>query len=122
LKRERVDFSQPGRFYYPLASRVGYTGTSISINAPFEMDGERQAPIDSPWNRWLVAQAVSLTMDVLRDDLFDPIRRRRVSRPSISGGSETWLVQNGVGSRAQNYYLLAEPRNGNRNNRVSIGK
>jgi hypothetical protein len=70
LKQERVDFSQPGRFYYPLASRVGYTGTTLSINAPFEMDGERQAPIDSPWNRWLVGQAVSLTMDVLRDDLF----------------------------------------------------
>jgi hypothetical protein len=34
------------------------------------MDGERQAPIDTPWNRWLVRQAVSLTMDVLRDDLF----------------------------------------------------
>src|SRR5262249_47778300 len=38
LKRDRVDFSRPGRFYYPLASRVGYTGTTISINAPFEMD------------------------------------------------------------------------------------
>jgi hypothetical protein len=70
LKRERVDFSQLGRFYYPIASRTGYTGTRISINAPFEMDSERQAPIDSPWNRWLVVQAVSLTMDVLRDDLF----------------------------------------------------
>jgi hypothetical protein len=70
LRRERVDFSQLGRFYYPLVSRVGFTGTTISINAPFEMDGERQAPIDSPWNRWLVEQAVSLTMDVLRDDLF----------------------------------------------------
>lgn len=34
------------------------------------MDGERQAPIDSPWNRWLVGQAVSLTRAVLRDDLF----------------------------------------------------
>jgi hypothetical protein len=70
LKRDRVDFSRLGRFYYPLASRVGYTGTTISINAPFEMDGERQAPIDSPWNRWLVRQAVILTMDILRDDLF----------------------------------------------------
>jgi hypothetical protein len=34
------------------------------------MDGERQAPIDSPWNKWLIQQAVTLTVDVLRYDLL----------------------------------------------------
>jgi hypothetical protein len=26
LRRDRIDLTQPGRFYYPLASSVGYTG------------------------------------------------------------------------------------------------
>jgi hypothetical protein len=70
VKRDRVDFSQLGRFYYPLASRAATTGSIVSVNAPFEMDGERQSPIDSLWNKWLIEQAVALTMDVLRDDLL----------------------------------------------------
>lgn len=70
LRRNRIDLTQPGRFYYPLASSVGYTGNAISVNAPFEMDGERLAPIDSSFNRWLCSQAAVLTMDLLQDDLF----------------------------------------------------
>src|SRR5271165_6441525 len=50
------------------------------------------------------------------------IRRRRISRPSISGRGETRLVQDRVGSRTENRVLLAEPRNDKRENRVSIGK
>jgi hypothetical protein len=54
------------------------------------MDGDRQAPIDSPWNKWLIEQAVTLTMDVLRDDLlrifgadaYRALRSQGEARPS----------------------------------------
>jgi hypothetical protein len=69
-KRDRIDLTQSGRFYYPLASRVGYTGNAISVNAPFEMDGERLAPIDSAWNRWLSTEAATLLIELLTEDLF----------------------------------------------------
>jgi hypothetical protein len=70
ISRNRVDLRQAGRFYYPFASRDGYTGNTFSVNAPFEMDGLRLAPADDEWNKWLISHAVSLTMDVLREELF----------------------------------------------------
>lgn len=71
IKRGRIDLSEPGLFYYPLGLIHAYTGTGISINAPFQLDDDRTRIIDpenSQWNKWLLERATDLTFELLVSD------------------------------------------------------
>lgn len=90
VRGNRIDLSRHGRFYYPLGSRAGSTGTTVSVNAPFEMDDDRTMPIDSRWNHWLSTEAVRLTMNLLQSewlkrfggDAYLCVRRRFEASPA----------------------------------------
>jgi hypothetical protein len=75
------------------------------------MDGDRLAPIDSTWNNWLIAEAVKLTMELLKGDLLHLfgadaylcLRPRGEARPSSFANAlaaelrstPCWPVRNG---------------------------
>jgi hypothetical protein len=64
----------PGLFYYPLGVGRGFTGTGVSVSAPFDMDGDRSElvpPETNAWNRWLLETAADLTVELLVSDWQD---------------------------------------------------
>ena len=74
MSKGKVDVDRPGLFYYPLGVTGSYTGTAVSVNAPFEMDGDRSQlvpPDNSPWNRWLLSTAAQMTIDLLKSHWFE---------------------------------------------------
>ncbi|HEX6040550.1 DUF3883 domain-containing protein [Longimicrobium sp.] len=69
LRNEELDHAARGTFFYPLGVPQGFTGTAVSVNAPFQMDGDRTRLMDgSPWNTWLLNRAIELTTLLLRSD------------------------------------------------------
>jgi len=68
LQRGRIDLGQPGLFYYPLGLRHGFSGTAVSVNAPFLLDQDRTRVVASDWNKWLLEQAADLTIALLTGD------------------------------------------------------
>jgi hypothetical protein len=71
MRKGSPDLSQPGLFFYPLGVPRGYTGTAVSVSAPFEMDMDRSevvSPETMPWNRWLLETAANLVMEILVSD------------------------------------------------------
>jgi hypothetical protein len=68
LKRGRILRSRLGRFYYPLAIKAGFTGSAVSVSAPFEVDADRTSLIESDWNGWLAQEAAKLTIELLSHD------------------------------------------------------
>ena len=73
-KRKKVHPSMPkGIAYYPIGVAHAYTGNSVSISAPFEMDADRSELVDpsfSAFNAWLLDLAADLTIELLRTDWF----------------------------------------------------
>lgn len=65
LKRRRILSSRLGRFYYPLAISTGFTGSALSVSAPFDVDADRTSLIESDWNSWLIKEASKLTIELL---------------------------------------------------------
>lgn len=70
IARNRIDLTKSGNFYYPLQTPDSRTGCAVSVSAPFDLDSERSSLLDNGWNRWLIDQAVSLTVDLLKEDWF----------------------------------------------------
>ncbi|MBI1686776.1 DUF3883 domain-containing protein [Caulobacter hibisci] len=68
LIRRRLDVSRNGNFYYPLQAPQGLTGFPFSISAPFKLDQDRSAVVQTPWNDWLLDEAARLTTEVLQKD------------------------------------------------------
>jgi hypothetical protein len=68
LKRGRILRSRLGRFYYPLAIKTGFTGSAVSVSAPFDVDADRTSLIESDWNSWLAEEAAKLTIELLSHD------------------------------------------------------
>ncbi len=63
-----------GIVYYPLGVANAYTGNSVSINAPFEMDADRSQivdPVQGSLNDWLIDTAANMTAELLSTDWFD---------------------------------------------------
>ena len=61
----------PGIAYYPIGVDHAYTGNSVSISAPFEMDADRSHIVDtanSAFNAWLLRIASEMTLELLRTD------------------------------------------------------
>ena len=73
-KRGRLDPAMPaGIAYYPIGVEHAYTGNSVCINAPFEMDADRSALVDhsnSPFNAWLLGLTAEMTLGLLHTDWF----------------------------------------------------
>lgn len=70
-RRGRPRTGAIGGWFYPIGVQGQSTGTALSVSAPFEMNEDRTALVPtsgSTWNRWLLDQAVSLTMNLLTDD------------------------------------------------------
>src|SRR5229473_5885743 len=65
IRGKRIDLSQRGLFYYPIGIKTAFTGSAVSVNAPFQMDADRTKLIDSEWNRWLASEAADLTSELL---------------------------------------------------------
>ena len=71
MRGKRIDHNQPGHYFYPLGARDGSTGIALSVCAPFEMNANRSdlvAPEFSPWNRWLLDQAIAVSQELLTTD------------------------------------------------------
>jgi hypothetical protein len=68
VRRNRIDLSRVGMFYYPLQAVQGSTGTATSVSAPFKLDGERTKFLDLLWNQWLAEEAARLAADLLAAD------------------------------------------------------
>ena len=71
MRGKRIDRNQPGHYFYPLGVRDGFTGIALSVCAPFEMNANRSdliAPEVSPWNHWLLRQAVTMSQELLATD------------------------------------------------------
>ncbi len=63
-----------GIFYYPLGVPHAYTGNSVSISAPFEMDSNRTQiidPVEGSLNEWLIETASNMTVELLSTDWFE---------------------------------------------------
>ena len=73
-KRGKLHPSMPaGIAYYPIGVAYAYTGNSVSISAPFEMDADRSQLVDpsnSAFNAWLLNLAADMTIELLRTDWF----------------------------------------------------
>jgi hypothetical protein len=41
IRRGRADLARRGQFYYPLQTPQSFTGTSVSVSAPFKLDADR---------------------------------------------------------------------------------
>ncbi len=70
-RRGRARAGVIGGWFYPIGVQGQSTGTALSVSAPFEMNEDRTALVPtsgSTWNRWLLDEAVSLTMKLLKDD------------------------------------------------------
>ena len=95
-----------GIAYYPIGVAHAYTGNSVSISAPFEMDADRSQLVDpsnSAFNAWLLNLAADMTIELLRTDWFyrfgaDAYRAvgtiSRSALPSYSEAVETSLNEN----------------------------
>src|SRR4029077_4308203 len=73
LRNGRPDIGHAGTVYYPLEARHATTGCAVSVNSPFEMDGDRSLPLDpevSHWNSVLVNAAAELAASLLVFDWF----------------------------------------------------
>src|SRR5262249_27322656 len=71
MRGKRIDCSQPGYYFYPLGAREGSTGIALSVCAPFDMNGNRSDLVAleaSPWNRWLIDQAIMVSQELLTTD------------------------------------------------------
>ena len=71
VQRAKVKTEEPGLFFYPIGVTHGYTGTAVSLNAPFQLNSDRSQILDdsnSPWNEWLLRQAAELTAQLLTSD------------------------------------------------------
>lgn len=69
LERGRISLDRPGIFFYPLGLRHGFTGTAVSVKAPFILDQDRSRLLeDNAWNRWLLERAADLTIELLTGD------------------------------------------------------
>ena len=71
IQRDKIQLGEQGRFYYPLAASRGFTGTAVSISAPFQMDADRSQIVsstNSAWNAWLLEEACQLTLRLLASD------------------------------------------------------
>ena len=73
-KKGKLHPSMPaGIAYYPIGVAHTYTGNSVSISAPFEMDADRSQLVDSSnsaFNAWLLNLAADMTIELLRTDWF----------------------------------------------------
>lgn len=73
VRRGRPDVTAPGIYFYPLGVGGTYTGTAISVCAPFEVDLDRSqllSPDVNSWNAWLIDEAAEMTVNVLASDWF----------------------------------------------------
>lgn len=73
-KKGRLLTDRPGRWFYPIGVDTDTTGNAVSVSAPFDMDADRSAllaPSVSSWNKWLIHQAVELTVDLLRNVWYE---------------------------------------------------
>lgn len=70
VRRQRVDATQRGLFFYPLGIRQSSTGNAVNVCAPFQMDADRSQMIGSAWNTWLLEEAASYTIELLVSDWF----------------------------------------------------
>ena len=74
-KRGKIHPSMPaGIAYYPIGVPHAYTGNSVSISAPFEMDADRSKLVDpsnSAFNMWLLRLAADMTVELLHTDWFN---------------------------------------------------
>ena len=64
----------PGIFYYPLGAVRAQTGAQFSVSAPFAMNEDRSHLLESAssdWNRWLLREAASFAVSLLRGGLFE---------------------------------------------------
>ena len=74
MRGKTPKFAESGLFFYPIGVAHCFTGNAISVNAPFEMDGNRSRLVDegnSTWNAWLLKQASHLTGDLLASDWLE---------------------------------------------------
>ena len=74
LQRGKVKTGEPGLFFYPIGVTHGYTGTAVSVNAPFQLNSDRSQILDdsnSRWNEWLLRQAAELTAQLLTSDWLE---------------------------------------------------
>ena len=73
-KREKIHPNMSkGIAYYPIGVAHAYTGNSVSVNAPFEMDADRSELVDpsnSQFNAWLLQLAADMTIELLHTDWF----------------------------------------------------
>lgn len=68
IKRRRIDLGAQGHFYYPLEAPQAFSGSCMSVSAPYELNNDRTALISSDWTKWLNEQAATLAADLLRGD------------------------------------------------------
>jgi Domain of unknown function (DUF3883) len=74
LRKGRIELHTPGLFYYPIGISTAYTGTAISVCAPFQMDVDRSQmhnPANGTWNAWLLDKAAEFTVQLLTSDWLD---------------------------------------------------
>lgn len=85
IRGNRVDRNAHGQFYYPLQTPQGFTGTAVSISAPFKLNADRTNLLDSTWNKRLAEESVRLVQDLLSEDWLQRF------------GAEAYLVLDTVG-------------------------
>ena len=74
VQRRKAKTREPGLFFYPIGVNHGYTGTAVSVNAPFQLNSDRSQILDdsnSRWNEWLLRQAAELTAQLLTSDWLE---------------------------------------------------
>lgn len=74
INKGKINVNEPGLFYYPLGVNSGFTGTAISISAPFQMDMDRSQltdPENDNFNKWLLTTAAELTITLLVEDWYE---------------------------------------------------
>ncbi|HEX8264580.1 MAG TPA: DUF3883 domain-containing protein [Pyrinomonadaceae bacterium] len=93
IHKGKIDIKQPGLFYYPIGVNSGYTGTAVSINAPFQMDIDRsqlEDPQNNKFNAWLLETAANLTINLLTGDWYERFgfiayhTLNRITQPALS--------------------------------------
>ena len=51
IKRRRIDLAAHGHFYYPLEAPQAFSGSCMSVSAPFELNNDRSSLISGDWNK-----------------------------------------------------------------------
>ena len=68
ILRNKIDLSQPGRFYYPLQAGNSSTGCVVGVSAPFDLVADRSTLRDGEWNDWLATEAAGFVATLLTRD------------------------------------------------------